>query len=517
MIRRLLLPLFICFFCNILFAQVQTAFEQLAGVNKYWLLQPGIDITLQITPAQSLSERELVRYHLQQVEQFLRKRNVCHLPDELQQSRARNLNTLHDYWEQGTFPINDNHLNRQPYFIDNYGTYCAVGFLMKQSGADAIARRISATQNYFHLFDIADRDLLTWAAGSGFTLEELALIQPEYGDPWPCSVTEFHYNNTGVDQNEYIEFHQFHGQGGTATGDTIKFYDWNNVLYKTLPVSAMQLFYQGGHPFYYYVFPANESFADSGTIEIRGKYGVPAIYSVPVQTIIYNSSMVIQKDYYNPMYAQPSTTTYTIGENENTPGGSSLNFCGGLVSQPVSIGNNPCLLLPLSILAFDHSIKNKKVQLSWKTSNEINNSFFEIQRSRNGTEFTTIGKVNGSTSQSYTFTDDCPAYINHYRLKQVDADGNFTYSKILFVRVEAQNALAVINNPVKDYLRVQISAEGETNTGLMLYDMTGRLQKTFKAMPGFQTLDVSELPAGNYLLRLYLPGQVVYNQAFIKQ
>jgi hypothetical protein len=83
-------------------------------------------------------------------------------------------------------------------------------------------------------------------------------------------------------------------------------------------------------------------------------------------------------------------------------------------------------------------MKDAGVKLEWETSSEINNDYFEIQRSANGIDFNAIGEVDGSGTthehHDYSFLDTKPYRgINYYRLKQVDYDGQFSYSDIVFV------------------------------------------------------------------------------------
>jgi len=74
------------------------------------------------------------------------------------------------------------------------------------------------------------------------------------------------------------------------------------------------------------------------------------------------------------------------------------------------------------------------VLLNWSTQNEINNDYFEIERSSNGNSFSKIGNANALTGNGelhYSFTDNIPLNgYNYYRIKQVDKEGNYQYSSI---------------------------------------------------------------------------------------
>jgi len=151
---------------NISKGQTKTVYDELVYVNQEWKKQADIDPSLKSKPAFSLSEKELVRMHLKEVEALLRKRSTEHLSILQKKNREYYLNVLHSYWENGVFPINTRHYGRQPYFIDEQGTYCAVGYLMKESGADDVAKDINKTQNYNYLADIDHPKLMNWVIKS---------------------------------------------------------------------------------------------------------------------------------------------------------------------------------------------------------------------------------------------------------------------------------------------------------------------------------------------------------------
>lgn len=128
-----------------------------------------------------------IAYHLSEVEIHLRNNIPQSIPFSLYEKRSKLLNILHDYHVSRAFPQNV-HLNfRTPIFIDEFNNYCAVGWLMHNSGAESIARKIQATQNMAYLKNIQVEGLDQWVANSGFTLDELAWIQPGY--PPPAQVT----------------------------------------------------------------------------------------------------------------------------------------------------------------------------------------------------------------------------------------------------------------------------------------------------------------------------------------
>lgn len=120
------------------------------------------------------------RIHLWSAEFELRHRSSAH-PE-----RLRNLGVLREYRRSRAFPRNDTGLRSTPYFVDSAGRHCAVGHLMRESGADHAVRRIAAEANLARIDDMDPAVLADWTERSGLTKRELARIQPNYpsGSQW---------------------------------------------------------------------------------------------------------------------------------------------------------------------------------------------------------------------------------------------------------------------------------------------------------------------------------------------
>src|SRR5690606_8997339 len=112
--------------------------------------------------------------------------------------------------------------------------------------------------------------------------------------------------------------------------------------------------------------------------------------------------------------------------------------------------------LPVELEKFTANVFGKdKVKLEWHTLSEINNSHFEIERSRNGMYFMRIAEIkaasNATEEHFYHYVDEKPLEdTNYYRLKQVDYDGKFEYSQIRSVSLNFSNFnFKVFPNPVR--------------------------------------------------------------------
>jgi hypothetical protein len=127
-------------------------------------------------------ERARVRAHLDSAERELRAEPVTGLTTSQHAARARALGRLREYWVRGVFPQNTDFPNeRVPYFLDRYGTRCAMAYLIEQSGHGAFVARVAATRNNARIRDLrSDPQLVAWLDENGMTLEEAARIQPNY-------------------------------------------------------------------------------------------------------------------------------------------------------------------------------------------------------------------------------------------------------------------------------------------------------------------------------------------------
>ncbi len=159
-------------------------FKTLHAVNSEWTKEKYrvCEDALLLNPT---TEKELVRTHLQFVEKNLRKTNTNHLTKKQLANRNAALDILKTYWQEGTFPINTFHAERTPYFIDQNGTACAVGHLIIETGFAEFAQKIHTENNYGYIFDLVKTypAIKNWGEEFGFSVEELAWIQPAYGVP----------------------------------------------------------------------------------------------------------------------------------------------------------------------------------------------------------------------------------------------------------------------------------------------------------------------------------------------
>lgn len=159
-----------------------TLAQRLIEVNANWADYPALLRTYN-TPAHQLSDAELIQTHLLAVHKILSASDISHLNEQQRRNRQKSLEQLYQYALRGDFPQNLVFNGRIPVFIDPRGVHCAVGYLIAQSGHQALSSHISANMNFCYIRDMHDPALKEWIAQSGFTANELAWIQPAYFQP----------------------------------------------------------------------------------------------------------------------------------------------------------------------------------------------------------------------------------------------------------------------------------------------------------------------------------------------
>jgi hypothetical protein len=179
--------------------------------------------------------------------------------------------------------------------------------------------------------------------------------------------------------------------------------------------------------------------------------------------------------------------------------------------------NNITGALPLTLLDFTVIKQNDVAQVNWQTSNEVNVSHFNIERSSDGVNFTKVGIVNakaaGALQNNYSYADDI-ANLNagklYYRLQMVDNDDKFTYSKIVYITVVGNTLITIHPNPAHSYFIIDnYEQAGLSKSDLLIRDMEGRtvLCGHLSNNAG-QRIDISNLRKGMYMVNIISNGNV---------
>ena len=183
-------------------------------------------------------------------------------------------------------------------------------------------------------------------------------------------------------------------------------------------------------------------------------------------------------------------------------------------------GNSPSCSLPVSFSSFLGKRVGKSVLLTWSTASEEHNRGFDVQRSTDGVNYTSLGFVNSlsstgnsSSALNYSFIDYDPIGLKqYYRLKQTDFDGTSRYSGVVVVTNAVPERLAVTSiypNPASSFVHLSVASPSREAMQLIVTDANGRTvrSKYVNAEVGNNSfeVEVAGLGAGIYYLSLRGP------------
>lgn len=189
-------------------------------------------------------------------------------------------------------------------------------------------------------------------------------------------------------------------------------------------------------------------------------------------------------------------------------------------------------VLPVKYTSFDASASGNTVNLKWVTENETNNHHFEVERSFDGTNFTTIGyvmdaEITNGASRSYRFKDNTAELqgktVAYYRLKQVDNNARFTYSIVLPVRLQVKSTVTVQASPNPFINNVVVRFESTVNGAAELkisnfagQSVVAKQSLVSKGYNNIQLDNLTSLAAGMYTVQVYMNGTLLGSQKLIK-
>jgi hypothetical protein len=177
--------------------------------------------------------------------------------------------------------------------------------------------------------------------------------------------------------------------------------------------------------------------------------------------------------------------------------------------------------LPVTFLKFTGKLlTDNTVQLNWEAYTDHLHDYFEVQRSSDGSNFSSIGK--GNAFPPFNFLDKQPgAGNNFYRIKQVDKDGTITYSSIINIALSNNIHVTVFPNPVTDNISIKLGSLRSENFHLQITDIQGKVMYS-KFTDGRSNrtelkVDMKTWSSQTYILKVYGPdGGSLVTQKLIK-
>ena len=175
--------------------------------------------------------------------------------------------------------------------------------------------------------------------------------------------------------------------------------------------------------------------------------------------------------------------------------------------------------LPIELTSFSANPTKEAINLKWETASETNNKGFQIEKSANGQDWTTLSWMDGhettTVKSNYRFTDNTPFDgLNYYRLKQIDFDGGFEYSNIVEANwKKSETHVTLYPNPAQDIINVTLPTSEEVKN-IRVYDTVGRMVLDLNTSE--TQLHIDGLDNGIYTIQIQTKVQS-YMSTFVKK
>ncbi|MFZ1750065.1 MAG: T9SS type A sorting domain-containing protein, partial [Saprospiraceae bacterium] len=269
-------------------------------------------------------------------------------------------------------------------------------------------------------------------------------------------------------------------------------------------------------------FTLNASYAEGFSFQIVDQLTIVTDGTLAIDPPVYGRLGTKVSPNTNMMYVD-FTLPENNGLNEFMPLKLNVLFEGGLIgmSFPLNIHMSQ-VALPVELKDFSgvYDQKEDNNVLSWTTSSELNNDYFEVERSMENSNFESIGRINGAETSrqnnKYLFYDKDISSDGQYlyRLKQVDLDGKFTYSTPILVSVKREENIKtkVFPNPASDNVYFQVESREGTSVKIDIFNHLGQLVRSnivselSNDSRSTKQLDVKDLGKGMYSVVFTVDG-----------
>lgn len=355
----------------------------------------------------------------------------------------------------------------------------------------------------------------TWAGPFGLVLQDNSL---SYSNPGPASTTnskyiaaqfiEFSINLTklGLDPVTLL--------GGDACGTP-----FNRLIVKTRASASFTAELKDFvAPTDLFLSPRVE--AEAETPYICDTLGFSTIrVTNPVSSSVYEWTTIdgsIIGNATGPVIYVDSPGTYIV--HHYLQAGCNL-FAADTV-QVVAFAN--CMVLDLNITALQGVQENGSINLSWKTTNNQLAGYFEVERSLDGRNFQSVGRIDNLhqpaiSTADYNFTDDVASFAGtrlYYRVKLFSSQGTFKFSNTIHFNLsQPRSTISIYPNPARDVIQVQVVSQYEKRLNIEIYDPSGRLvgRKSVNAQRGINIISMDNLsaqPEGIYLVAVRMDEEI---------
>lgn len=174
-------------------------------------------------------------------------------------------------------------------------------------------------------------------------------------------------------------------------------------------------------------------------------------------------------------------------------------------------------ILPVSSIKLTTVINADKAILEWETVAETNTSYFQIEKSTDGINFSPIGKVsaagNVSSVSHYTFTDPQFSTTSYYRIRLYDKDGKTRLSNIGALEKNISIGINIFPNPAKTFV---IVSGVKAKQIIQFCDYKGATLQQIKVAGNTNYINLDGYSSGAYIIRVFDQGRIISSNKFIK-
>jgi hypothetical protein len=237
--------------------------------------------------------------------------------------------------------------------------------------------------------------------------------------------------------------------------------------------------------------------------------------------IVFASNAQLVADVQSWVTTASSNNGWLVKNVNETTNGNSGRY---LTREHTTVSTRPSLSVtytvttPVTLKQFTGALKGNDVELKWQTVTETNNDFFDVQYSRNGENFASIGRVNGAGNsnelKNYSLVHrNVSDGKNFYRLIQHDLDGKQNYTSIILVSNSTKMGMQLSPNPASEILNIKASFTVE-GAKYSIVSASGQIVKS--GMMNSPSLDIRQITKGMYHLSIQTSNGDLIRSSFIK-
>lgn len=283
----------------------------------------------------------------------------------------------------------------------------------------------------------------------------------------------------------------------------------------------------GGRSSTLFDIPFNVAVDGLGTLYINDSNNGRTVYINSASTKDGGSGSSVV---FNGVIGQANLTTYAGVANQSTMWAGVTGMAVNSKTGKLIIGNtgfgrilqfNSSSPLPVDFLNIQAFASGSKIQVSWETENEVNVKHYEIEHSTDGYNFEKIGvqypfENNTITRKKYSYLCNnlFQSNIHYFKIKEIDIDGKFKYSRVQIYQETLSKSLKIYPSNVENNINYEIIG-AEKEVELRIISTTGDIieQKTLSQMDG--SIDVGYLKSGLYFVKICFEDQILTSK-FIK-